>query len=76
MKRVSLSLFVSLVTVSVFAVAAVGSDEDYVPTFKDIISLKTPRQAKISPDGSYVVYVVQETNWEKDTYDTRIWLRE
>ena len=32
------------------------------------------RAAHISPDGRYVAYQVQETNWEDNAFETEIWI--
>jgi dipeptidyl aminopeptidase/acylaminoacyl peptidase len=44
------------------------------PEFKEIISLKSPGGARISPDGRYVLYSVRETDWDKNQYVNQIWM--
>lgn len=36
--------------------------------------MKSVGYPKISPDGKWVAYVVSETNWEENAYETEIWL--
>lgn len=36
--------------------------------------MKSIGSPKISPDGKWVSYVVSETNWEENAYETEIWL--
>ena len=36
--------------------------------------MKSVGSPKISPDGKWVAYVVSETNWEENAYETEIWL--
>ena len=45
-----------------------------LPTIDEIISLHSARSPVISPDGTRIVYAVRETNWEKDAYETELWL--
>jgi len=44
------------------------------PTIDDLISLRRVSAPVISPDGTQVAYVVRETNWEENSYETEIWL--
>jgi len=52
----------------------VQAAEMKVPTLKDILDLKTPNSLQISPDGTRVLYVVRETDWEENAYGAQIWL--
>lgn len=69
MKRFNLFLFalLSVIFVSI-SVAETSSDQIKTPTFKEILSLKTPNSPLISPDGRYIVYTVRETDWEDNEY--------
>ena len=53
-----------------------AADENSIPgpSFKDVISLKSITGAQIAPDGSAIAYTVRTTVWDKNTYDTEIWL--
>jgi dipeptidyl aminopeptidase/acylaminoacyl peptidase len=45
-----------------------------VPSFEDVISLRSVGAVQISPDGKMVAYTVQTTDWTDNRYDTEIWL--
>ena len=44
------------------------------PAFKDVLSLKAAGSPVISPDGESILYSVRQVDWEKNRYDTEIWL--
>ncbi len=44
------------------------------PTFEDVLSLRTVRSPKMSPDGQHIVFEVESTDWEDNRYDTELWL--
>ncbi|MGB2906637.1 MAG: S9 family peptidase, partial [Candidatus Aminicenantaceae bacterium] len=44
------------------------------PAFKDVLSLKSLGSPSISPDGKSILYTVRQPDWEKNRYDTEIWL--
>ena len=46
----------------------------HVPTFEEVISLRSVSGVSISPDGKHVAYGVQTTDWTENRYDTEIWL--
>lgn len=58
----------------IFLVLAARSLAAQVPTIDELISLKSPGEAALSPDGRTLAYVVTETNWEDDGYEREIWL--
>ena len=45
-----------------------------VPTIDDLLNLKRPGGATISPNGRLVAYSVGETDWEQDAFVRQIWL--
>jgi dipeptidyl aminopeptidase/acylaminoacyl peptidase len=45
-----------------------------VPTFEEVISLRTINGVTMSPDGKAIAYTVQTTDWNENRYDTEIWL--
>jgi dipeptidyl aminopeptidase/acylaminoacyl peptidase len=45
-----------------------------VPTFEEVISLRSIGGVTISPDGRHVAFTVQTTDWNDNRYDTEIWL--
>ncbi|WP_115462893.1 S9 family peptidase [Winogradskyella aurantiaca] len=44
------------------------------PNFEDILSLESVSNAQMSPNGQYVVYLVQSTDWENNRYDRELWI--
>lgn len=48
--------------------------EGRVPSIDRLIELKRPSGPALSPDGSMVAYVVTETNWDENAYETEIFL--
>lgn len=48
--------------------------EKIVTTFEQVLSLKQTGTPMISPDGNHVLFTVTQTDWEKNRYDTEIWI--
>jgi dipeptidyl aminopeptidase/acylaminoacyl peptidase len=48
--------------------------ETQTPTIDQSLSAKQAIGVAISPDGRYVAYVVQQANWEENSFDTQIWI--
>lgn len=48
--------------------------EKIVPSFEQVISLKTVGTPVISPDGDHVLFTVTQTDWKNNRYDTEIWI--
>jgi dipeptidyl aminopeptidase/acylaminoacyl peptidase len=46
----------------------------HVPTFEEVISLRSASSVVISPDGKTGVYTVQTTDWNDNRYDTELWM--
>src|SRR5258706_2129044 len=44
------------------------------PTIEQSLNFKTVSSPRISPDGRYIAYVVSETNWEDNSFETQIWM--
>lgn len=44
------------------------------PTIDQSLNLKSAGGPRISPDGRYVAYQVQKTNWEENAFETEIWI--
>src|SRR5260370_22182811 len=58
-----------------FAIALFASTlAAQVPTIDQSLGMKTPGGARISPDGRYVAYTVQQANWDENAFDTQIWI--
>jgi len=56
----------------IFAFAVFASGQ--TPTIDQSLNMKTVGGPRISPDGRYVAYQVQETNWEDNAFETEIWI--
>lgn len=57
-----------LIMVSVYA------KSQHVPTFEEVISLRSVGSVQLSPDTKTIAYTVQTTDWNENRYDTEIWL--
>jgi dipeptidyl aminopeptidase/acylaminoacyl peptidase len=75
--RLLLSAFIILIV----AGAAPGVPQEKAPaappgppTIDQSLEIKAPSAARISPDGRYVVYQVNETNWPDNAYETELWI--
>jgi dipeptidyl aminopeptidase/acylaminoacyl peptidase len=44
------------------------------PTIEQSLNLKSASAPSISPDGRYVAYQVQKTNWEENAFETELWI--
>ena len=56
----------------IFACTVLTSGQ--TPTIDQSLNMKTAGAPRISPDGRYVAYQVQETNWEDNAFETEIWI--
>ena len=45
-----------------------------VPTFEEVISLRSIGGVTLSADGNHIAYTVQTTDWNDNRFDTEIWL--
>ena len=59
-----------ILVVSCFGVAGPSQ----TPTVEQSLNLKSVSNPRISPDGHYVAYHVQKTNWEENAFETEIWI--
>ena len=67
-KRAFVFLLVSML--SAFAIA----DAAQTPTIEQSLNFRTAGGPRISPNGRYVAYQVQKTNWEENAFETEIWI--
>lgn len=51
-----------------------GLNAQYNPSFEEVQSLKYIGSPVISPDGKNIAITMRSTDWEKNGYDTEIWL--
>ena len=58
-----------------FCLPLISFAQKRVPAFEEVLSLRNPGTPLLSPDGQHVVYTVRRTDWQKNGYDTEIWLR-
>ncbi len=67
--------FSGLVSVGL-AVASLSAYDDTkrVPTIDDLLLVKSVGGAQISPDGTWVAYTVNETDFKQDAFVTQVWL--
>lgn len=59
-----------LLALPVFALGA----QKQAPNIDQSLNLKTASTPRISPDGRYVAYQVQEANWTENAFETEIWI--
>ncbi|MGE0133220.1 MAG: prolyl oligopeptidase family serine peptidase [Blastocatellales bacterium] len=64
----------TLLLLFVFSLTFTVTAQRRVPTVDDLINVKSLGGAQISPDGKYVAYTVNETDWKQDASVTHIWL--
>ncbi len=44
------------------------------PTFEEVLSLRSVRNPKISPNGQHIVFELESTDWEDNRMDIELWL--
>ena len=57
-----------------FTLVLTADAQKRIPAVDDLINVKSLSGAQISPDGKWVVYSVDETDWKQDAYITHLWL--
>src|SRR5688572_4250395 len=62
------------VTLTLAAALAPVHAQKRVPTIDQLIELKRPGGAALSPDGTKVAFTVNETNWDDNAYETEIFI--
>ena len=45
-----------------------------LPTFEEVISLRSVGGLTLSPDGENVAFTVQSTDWNENRFDSEVWL--
>lgn len=69
MKRIFLRSLIAII------VGALGVDcAAQTPSIEQSLNLKSASAPSISPDGRYVAYQVQKTNWEENAFETELWI--
>src|SRR5262247_3449039 len=69
MKKTLFALMMILI-VSSFGVAGPSQ----TPTVEQSLNMRSVAGPRISPDGRYVAYQVQKTNWDENAFETEIWI--
>ncbi len=69
MLKKSFALLTLITCLSLTAIA-----QRRVPTVDDLLNVKTAGGAQISPDGKYVAYTINETDWKQDAFVSQLWL--
>ena len=66
------TLAATLLTLIISLLASAGPSQ--TPTIEQSLNLKSVSSPRISPDGRYVAYQIQKTNWEENAFETEIWI--
>ena len=69
MKKIALLGIIVLLVTDITA-----QNEKIVPSFEQVLSLKSAGAPVISPDGNHVLFTVTQTDWKNNRYDTEIWI--
>ncbi|MGH9850804.1 MAG: TolB family protein, partial [Blastocatellia bacterium] len=64
----------AVLLLTVFCLALTANAQRRIPTVDDLINVKSLGGAQISPDGKWVTYTVNETDWKQDAFVNHIWL--
>ena len=59
---------------ALWASAALAFAAGVTPTIDQSLSMKSVSGPQISPDGRYVAYIVNQTNWDEDAFVQQIWI--
>jgi dipeptidyl aminopeptidase/acylaminoacyl peptidase len=70
---VSLSFVVGVLSFLIPAVTPFAQAK-HTPSLDELLSMKSVSNPQISPDGRFVAYGVQETDWKENAYVSQIWL--
>lgn len=67
--------FFFLAILLVFSLLSATAQDRKVPSFEEVLSLKSVGSPVLSPNGQHIAYTVRRTDWVDNGYDTEIWLR-
>jgi dipeptidyl aminopeptidase/acylaminoacyl peptidase len=73
-KRSLLLLSIVVLLSASFTHALATNPNGRVPTIDDLLTIKSAGGAQISPDGRWVAYGVNETDFKQDAFVSQIWL--
>jgi dipeptidyl aminopeptidase/acylaminoacyl peptidase len=72
--RVLVLLLVITLTCSAYVLAADANGQRRVPTIDDLLTVKSLGSVQISPEGKWIAYTVNETDFKQDAFVSHIWL--
>ncbi len=72
MKKKTFLIVLSLHFIIPFAVNSQSVKK--TPSFEEVLSLRNARNLKISPNGQFIVFEMESTDWEENRMDTELWL--
>lgn len=58
----------------IFSWSLAAQDDSRLPSFEEIIALRSAGGVALSPDGQQIAFTSGRTNWTKNSFDTEIWL--
>jgi dipeptidyl aminopeptidase/acylaminoacyl peptidase len=61
-------------SVAAWAACAAFAAGSSAPSLEDSLNMKSVSGAQISPDGRYVAYLVQQTNWDENDFVSQVWI--
>jgi dipeptidyl aminopeptidase/acylaminoacyl peptidase len=65
---------VSKLSVATVLCAAAFAASPATPTIDESLGMKSVSGARISPDGRYVAYSVEQANWDENEFVSQIWI--
>ncbi|HEY7911789.1 MAG TPA: DPP IV N-terminal domain-containing protein, partial [Blastocatellia bacterium] len=74
MKKLITLLLSLLLLIGASLGVASANDGRRIPTIDDLLTVKTIGGSLISPDGKWVVYAINETDFKQDAYVMHAWL--
>lgn len=69
-----MSLIRPVVFLLLGASLSLGADTPRVPTIDDLLLIRSAFGSQISPDGKWIAYGVNETDFKQDAFVSQIWL--
>jgi len=69
-----IAILTVLMTIGLMLPAFTFAQAKHSPTIQEMLSLKAISSPQISPDGRFIAYQVQETNWGENRFVQQLWL--
>src|SRR5687767_10744668 len=74
-RRLSFAFFAFfLILASIFSPVSANDNGRRVPNVDDLLKIRTIGGGQISPDGKWVAYSVNDTDFKQDAFVSHIWL--